>query len=126
MAVIKPTEKAEMLAAFPAAPPAISGKPTIGELVRILRHLMACAQSHQSDISRLNLLYVCIPAQLYHHYNETNESYPTNPADPGPMLIYTYTPEDDAANHCNIQAQWDYAHKQFSNVMSMNMAACGP
>jgi len=78
MATIKPTDKAEMLEAFPAAPPAILGKPTIRELVRILQHLMACKQSHQSDISCLNLLSVCIPEQLYHHYNETNEPYPTN------------------------------------------------
>ena len=109
-----------MLAAFPAAPPTISGEPTIGELVRILQHLMACAQSHQSDISRLNLLYVCIPAQLYHHYNETNKPYPTDPVDPGPMPIYT--PGDDAAAHCNIRAQWEYAHKQYNDMKTMNTA----
>jgi len=100
MATIKPTNKAEMLAAFPAAPPAISGKPTIGELVQILQHLMACAQSHQIVISRLNLLYVCIPEQLYHHNNNTNEPYPNDPANPGTTPIFT--PGYDAANHCNI------------------------
>jgi hypothetical protein len=60
MAAIKPTDKAETLSAFPAAPPAISGEPNIGELVQILQHLMACAQLHHSNISRLNLLYVAI------------------------------------------------------------------
>ena len=107
-----------MLAAFPVAPPATSGKPTTGELVRILQYLMACAQSHQSNISRLNLLYVCIPEQLYHHYNDTNELYPRDPVDPGPIPIVT--PEDNTASHCNIRVQWEYGHKRFKDVISMN------
>ena len=97
MATVKPTDKAEMLAAFPAAPPTISDEPTIGELVRILQHLMACAQSHQSDISRLNLLFLDIPEELYQHYNATNKPYPVDPEDPGPMPVVITG--DDAASH---------------------------
>jgi len=85
MATVKPTGKAEMLAAYPESPPPISGEPTIVELVLILKHLMACAQSHQSNIFCINLLYVCIPETLYHHYNDNNEAYPTDPTDTGPM-----------------------------------------
>ena len=104
MPPIKPTNRAEMLAAFPEAPPSILGEPTIGELIHILQHLMACAQSYQSDISRLNLLYVYILERLYHHYNDTNEAYDGDSNDPGPMLIFSMG--DDAVDHCNIRARY--------------------
>jgi len=31
-----------------------------------------------------------------------------------------FTSGDDAASHCNIRAQWEYGHKQFKDVISMN------
>ena len=81
---------------------------------------MAYAQSHQSDISRLNLLYVCKPEMLYHHYNDTNKAYPRDPVDPGPMPIFSMG--DDVADHCNICAHWEYRYKKFKDVTSMNTA----
>ena len=33
-----------------------------------------------------------------------------------------YTPGDDAAVHCNIRAQWEYAYKRYNGVETMNMA----
>jgi len=66
-----------MMAAFPGVSPLITGEPTTGELVYILQHLMACAQSYQSDISLLNLLYGCIL-----------EAYSINPTNPEPTPIF--------------------------------------
>ena len=41
--------KATMLAGFPAKIALIEGDPTLRELIRILQHLMNCAQSHFTD-----------------------------------------------------------------------------
>jgi len=109
MATIKPTKKAEMLAAFPEVPPLITGEPTIGELIYILQYLMACTQSHQSYLSLLNALYMCFPEMLYHHCNDANEAYPIDPTNPGPTPVFSLG--DDAADHCNIRVQWEYANK---------------
>jgi len=114
MITIKPTNKAELLAAFPEAPPQITGEPTIGELVRILQHLMFCAQSQHSDISLLNLLYVCIPETLNHHYNDANEAHPTDPTDPGATAIFSLG--DDADAHCSIRARCEYMRTKTSKM----------
>ena len=105
MATIKPILKAEMLAVFPEAPAQILGELTIGELVNVLQHLMECAKLHQNDIFCLYLIYICIPETLYHHYNDTNEAYPRDSNDPGPMPIFSVG--NDAADHCNICACWE-------------------
>ena len=66
-----------MIAAFPEAAPKINGQPTLRELIRVLDHLMRCAQTHETDISPLKLLFLCIPPELYANY--TGEAYPTIP-----------------------------------------------
>ena len=60
------TLKADMLAAFPEAPPKIIGIPNLREMIRVMYHMMACSQSHASAASplALGLLFVCLPIIL--------------------------------------------------------------
>ncbi len=58
--------KTEMLAAFSERPASIVGKPTMKELIRVLRHLIDASQSHQYEANDgLNLLHICLPEVLY-------------------------------------------------------------
>ena len=75
-----------MLAAFPEAVPKIIGEPTIRELIRVLRHLMLCSQTQAYDLSTTNLLFVCVPPEIFANYDPN--PYPTAPADPGPMPVF--------------------------------------
>jgi len=58
--------------------------------------------------------------KLYHHYNDTNKPYPNDPVNTDPAPIFNAG--DDAADHCNILAHCEYAHRRFKDVTSMNTA----
>ena len=81
---------------------------------------MVCAQSHQNNISRLNLLYVCIPQELYQNYNITNKVYPTDP--PNPVSVPILSTAYDPAEHCNVRATWEYNNKIHKDMRTMNTA----
>ena len=58
---------------------------------------MECSQTHDTDLSALNFLFVCLPPLLYGNYTTT--AYPLNPSDPG--LTPDYTGLNDAADRAN-------------------------
>ena len=65
--------KADMIAAFPKAPPAIQGRPALKNFLILLRHLMDCSQTHEYSPSNCNMLFICPPEAQY--IQHTNESY---------------------------------------------------
>ena len=80
------TSKADMIAAFPEAPPAIQGEPELKGFPIILRHLMDCSQTHIYSPSNCNMLFICLPAAQYAHH--TNKTYPITVVDPGDIPNY--------------------------------------
>ena len=80
------TSKADMIAAFPEAPPAIPGKPELKDFLIILCHLMHCSQTHKYSPSNCNMLFICIPKAQY--VQHTNEAYPTQVVNPGGIPNY--------------------------------------
>ena len=104
-----------MLAAFPEAAPKINGQPTLRELIRVIQHLIQCSQTHESDISPLKLLFLCIPPELYSNY--TAEAYPFIPVNPGPVPIYN--PNDTPAQHANTKALWEYNSARRNDCYTM-------
>jgi len=111
-----PTSVADMRAVFPESPAAIQGKPTLVELLRILKYLMDCSQTHESSISDCNLLFLCIPPELYATY--TNTIYPLLPLDPG--VTPNYFGANDAAARATVKAQFENAKKLYLECKNMN------
>ena len=64
----RPTQKTDMVAAFPEPISKIPGALNIREFIRVLKHMMICAQLHKRDASPLKLLYVCLLPNLYENY----------------------------------------------------------
>ena len=58
------TDLQSMKAAFPPAPHAIEGRPTLKALLRILKHIMECAKKYRIDGQPLGKLYLAVPANL--------------------------------------------------------------
>ena len=104
-----------MIAAFPEAAPKINGQPTLRELIRVIDHLIRCAQTHETDISPLKLLFLCIPPELYANY--TAEAYPTIPNYPGPVPIYD--PNQTGAEHANTKSTWEYHATRHADCKTM-------
>ena len=111
----KPTSKADMMTAFPETIAMILGEPNIRELIRTLRHLMKCAESHEYDLSACNLLFVCVPPEIFANY--TNEQYPQEPPNPG--ITPTYVAGEDIAVAANRKAVWETADMRFRDVKTM-------
>ena len=61
MSTFKTISEAKILAAFPAAPPAIIGDMTLHDFIRLILHLMHCAQAFKNDNHALNYLYLACP-----------------------------------------------------------------
>lgn len=114
----KATSVAEMRAIFPTRPEPIRGEPTLLELLRILKFLMDCSQTHESSLSVCNLLFLCIPPELYATF--TNTIFPLLPADPGVMP--NYQGANDVAARATIKAQWSNLFMVFNEVKNMNKA----
>ena len=111
-----PTNVADMRAVFPDKPVAITQEPTLLELLRILKYLMDCSQTHETTISDCNLLFLCIPPELYATY--TNTAYPLLPLDPG--VTPNYFGANDAAARATVKAQFENASKLFQECKNMN------
>ena len=109
---------ADMRAVFPTRPEMIRGEPTLLELLRILKYLMECSQTHESSLSVCNLLFLCIPPELYATY--TNTIYPLLPADPG--VTPNYDNAIDAADRATIKAEFANDKMIYDEVKNMNKA----
>ena len=86
----KATWKADMIAIFPDFPAMIQGEPTMREFLRILQHLVDCAQLHNYLLSPLNLLYMCLPVEQY--TMNTQHAYPQDVPFPGDMVSEYWQP----------------------------------
>jgi hypothetical protein len=111
-----PTSVADMRAVFPESPASIQGEPTLVKLLRILKYLMDCSQTNESSISDCNLLFLCIPPELYATY--TNTIYPLLPLDPG--VTPNYFGANDAAARATVKAQFESAKKIYLECKNMN------
>ena len=77
----KTMSEAEVLVAFPAAPSAIIGDMTLHDIIRLILHLMYCAQAVKNDNHALNYLYLAYPDTFWANYSA--DAYPTTSAHPG-------------------------------------------
>ena len=66
--LFKITLQSEMVAAFPPKCAVIVGEPNLRELIRVLRHCVKCAQSHNTQYDTLNCLYLVVAEGLYKQY----------------------------------------------------------
>ena len=81
MTTIPSKDKAAILAGFPPPVTPMTGEPTLREIIRVLMHIIACAQSLYTDISPLNYLFLVVTAEQYARI--TQDQYPQFPQDPG-------------------------------------------
>ena len=64
-----PAKKTNVLAGFPMRVEAISGKPTLQKLLRVLKHIMMCAILFRTDNNNgLNMLHCSLLPLLYRNY----------------------------------------------------------
>ena len=63
------------------------------EFIRVLQHLMLCAQSHEYLKSKLNFLHVCLNAKLYAVH--TTDAYPATYIFPGDVCEFAGIVEGD-------------------------------
>ena len=89
----KLTTKADMFAAFPKIVEVIQGEPTMRDFLRVLQHLMVCAESHDYSNSKLNFLHVCLNKELYAVH--TTDAYPVIYIYPGDVCEFTGITEGD-------------------------------
>ena len=115
-----PTTKVAMfvLASFPPMVARILGEPIFQELIRVQdTYLLPCAQSHVTTISALNLLHLCIQANIYTQY--ANEAYPLPHVDPG---NWGGAEENTALGRQAAKAVWDQENTNFWDTVNMNRA----
>ena len=68
------TSKSDMFAAFSEVVEIIQGEPTMREFLRVLQHLMLCAELHKYSNSKLNFLPLFLNKELY--VVHTTANYP--------------------------------------------------
>jgi len=100
--------EADLRAAFPPPPEPIGREPNLLSLVGILRYLMERAQMHDTDLSVLNFLFVCVPPVVYGYY--TKEPYPLSPIEPS------------ACPDCDGRSEFLYVKKNHTEWANMNTA----
>ena len=112
------TSKADMLTAFPEPIAKIIGKPNLREIIRIMYHMMECAQSHESAASALGLLFACLPPTMWTAYSQ--DPYPADPIDPGFVadVPLNYGPVESS----NFKEQWNFLKKMHTDFETMNSA----
>ena len=101
----------DMIELFPAKTDRIRGKLTLLELLRILNYLVNCSQTHDTDISPVNMMFVALPAQLYSQYTASVYSTQQAYADPGIMPNYAAT--ITATERATAKATYEHAKKIF-------------
>ena len=111
-------DKSTIVAGFPAPIPPMTGEPTLREIIRVLMHIIACAQSLFTDISPLNYLFLVITEQQYARI--TQEPYPQIPDDPG--IIPPYTNAMDANERAHAKANFEYQKARYNNCLEMSKA----
>ena len=74
-------------------------------------------QTHNSNVSQLKLLLLClcIPPELYINY--IAEAYAVIPTNPGPVPIYN--PNDTQAQHANTKSVWEYNATRYNGCHRM-------
>ena len=97
-------DKATIIAGFPAPVPPMTGEPTLREIIRVLMHIIACAESLFTGISPLNYLFFVVAREKYARI--TQEQYPQIPADPG--IIPPYTNQMDANQRARAKANFEH------------------
>ena len=107
-----PTSAVNMRAVSPDRPETIQNKHPLLELIRVLKYPIDCSQTYKTIISDCNLLFLCIPRELYATY--TNTVYPLNSLDPG--VTPTYFRANDAAAQATVKAQFENSKNCSSNV----------
>ena len=75
-----------MYAAFPEPVSPIPGETDVRELIRILQHLMFCAQSCKTPISLQIVLFLTLPDNIW--IANRQEQYPVLPNPPPPITNY--------------------------------------
>ena len=105
-----------MYAAFPEPVSPISGKPDVQELIRILQHLMFCAESCKTTLSLQNFLFLALPENIW--TANKREKYPvlSNPLPP----IANYEVSVDASNRATAKAEWELIKKIFDECININ------
>ena len=111
-------DKATIIAGFPAPVTPMTGEPTLREIIRVLMHIIACAQSLFTDISPLNYLFLVVTQEQCARI--TQEQYPQLPVDPG--IIPPYTNQMDANQRAHAKANFEYEKARYTNCLEMSKA----
>ena len=81
--VYKPTSKAEMEAGFGEIVEKVAGEPCLRDIVKLLMHIMSCAESHGTEDpahNGLNLLHVALENNYYQAFlTDPNQTHPGVP-----------------------------------------------
>ena len=112
-----------MLKAFPESVPAIVGEPTLKDIIRVLRHLIDCSQSHQvTNNNGLNLLHICLPPALYAFFvtDPANQQYPARAADPG--AVPAHNPAGNPMVWSNKKLEWECRKMRKTEEDNMDQA----
>ncbi len=123
MTTCKSLTKHEMLQVFTVSPESIVGEPTMKELIRVLRHLIDCSQSHKLESKNdLNLLHMCCPEELYRAFstNSAAQQYLQQVADPGKGP--QYTPKQDVLVWANKKLLWERLKQIFKEEKTIDAA----
>ena len=100
----KHTTEADIIAAFPEIVNIIQGEPTIHNFLRVLQHLMVCAESHDYSNIKFNFLHVCLDRELYAVH--TTDAYPRIYIYPGDVCEFTGITEGDMIAKATRYAEW--------------------
>ena len=118
-----PTSKADMFSVFPDPPQAIIGEVNVNELFRLMRHMIPCAQSHETPSNNgLNLLHKALPEAVYRDYlpDPINQIYPPPLQNPGSSPVFVVGA--DPAALANARLQWELANKLYRDERTMDSA----
>ena len=118
MTTIPSKDKATILAGFPPPVTPMTGQPTLREIIRVLLHITACAQSLFTDISPLNYLFLALNEPQYARV--TQELYPEVPADPGEIL--RYQEDHDANERSHVRDTFNRDKTWYTNCLEMDKA----
>ena len=116
------TEKSasNMIELFPAKPENIRGKPTLLELLQILKYLVDCSQIHKTELLPVNIMFVALLASLYGQYMASLYPNPASYTDPG--ITPNYDAANSAADRATIKAIFEHAKKNHLEVCVCNLA----